>query len=117
MASFFFCPLRWFLVLFHHIVEWAGNSERSEQGREGSLFGPNRTGTFCVKTTVTPYYWKVNYFPFWQPDLKSSCGSMTRIFFFQFMETPMDIKPSIIEGENFYGNLDNPECLMILPRL
>ncbi|CAL5388631.1 unnamed protein product [Camellia sinensis] len=33
---------------------------------------------------------------------------MTRIFFFQFMETPMDIKPSIIEGENFYGNLDNP---------
>ncbi|XP_028086674.1 uncharacterized protein LOC114287493 [Camellia sinensis] len=25
-----------------------------------------------------------------------------------FMETPIDIKPSIIEGENFYGNLDNP---------
>ncbi|XP_028070637.1 uncharacterized protein LOC114273068 isoform X2 [Camellia sinensis] len=23
-------------------------------------------------------------------------------------ETPMDIKPSIIEGENFCGNLDNP---------
>ncbi|THF97468.1 hypothetical protein TEA_029196 [Camellia sinensis var. sinensis] len=88
--------------------EFYGNSERSEQGREGPLFGPNRTGTFCVKITVTPYYWKVYYFPFRQPDLKSSCGSMTLIFFFQFMETPMDIKPSIIEGENFCGNLDNP---------
>ncbi|GMP88920.1 hypothetical protein CsSME_00040726 [Camellia sinensis var. sinensis] len=67
MASFFFCPLRWFLVLFHHIVEWAGNSERSEQGREGDL---------CLDQ-IEP-------------------------------ETPMDIKPSIIEGENFCGNLDNP---------
>lgn len=51
-----------FLVLFDHFMAPAGNSEKSEQGREESLFRPNRTGMFCV--TIIVYYSL-----FWRPGL------------------------------------------------
>lgn len=41
------------LDLFDHFIAPAGNSEKSEQGREESLFRPNRTGMFCV-TIIVP---------------------------------------------------------------
>lgn len=60
-----------FLVLFDHFMAPAGNSEKSEQGREESLFRPNRTGMFCV--TIIVYYSL-----FWRPGLKSHCGFLSQ---------------------------------------
>ena len=52
---FFVLSLLWCLLLINDFIERAGNSERSEQGREDSLFGPSRNGMFCVKITITLY--------------------------------------------------------------